>query len=317
MSTDPPSDVAGSDNPQNRQRTVILVHGQGVKPAHKELEDAWTRALTHGLQRDHQRSLEGLNVEMVYYGEFTGEHDPEAESYDESLDLADRQNAFRALAKLKSAKLFRRSSYEALPGQSPIKEFIADIGVPLVRILGFGQKRLARYMPELIHYWKKPDQAKLLRQRFLAPLNTALNRGDHVLVISHCTGSVVCYDAFFEASQAAATDRRVHSWITLGSPLADDDVKKNLLGHPDNYPNMLINWFNVAAEDDPYCHDETVANDFRGMLASRQISRIQDYHIYNLTERYGKSDPHGAVGYLIHPRTSQLIADWFTAIPDT
>ena len=73
----------------------------------------------------------------------------------------------------------------------------------------------------------------------------------------------------------------------------------------------------MAAEDDPVCHDETMANDFEAMLKERHISRIQDYHIYNLTERYGKSDPHAALGYLIHPRTAGLVADWINARPGT
>ncbi len=326
MSTIPPGKGVNSPetNPpeirktQSRQRTLLLVHGRGVKPAAKELEESWIRALTHGLQRDHQRSLEGVNVRMIYYGDFTREYDPEAANYDESMDLADLANAFGALAKLKSAKLFRRSNYEALPGQSPLREFLADIGVPVFRLLGLGQKRLARYMPELAAYWADSTQAQSLRHRFLGPLNTALDRGDHVLIISHCTGSVICYDAFFDARRDdSRPNRRVHSWITLGSPLADDDVKRNLLGQPDDYPNMLINWFNIAAEDDPYCHDETVANDFQSMLSSKQISRIQDYHVYNLTERYGSSDPHSALGYLIHPRTGQLVVNWLNAVPDT
>ena len=53
-----------------------------------------------------------------------------------------------------------------------------------------------------------------------------------------------------------------------------------------------------------------MANDFDAMLKERHISRIQDYHIYNLAERYGKSDPHATLGYLIHPRTIGLVMDW-------
>ena len=53
------------------------------------------------------------------------------------------------------------------------------------------------------------------------------------------------------------------------------------------------------------------------MLAERHISRIQDYHIYNLAERYGRSDPHDALGYLSHPRTATLLNDWLSASPGT
>ena len=131
-------------------------------------------------------------------------------------------------------------------------------------------------------------------------------------------GSVLCYDAFWELSaETQELEHRIHSWITLGSPLADDDVKRQLAGFNQGFPNILINWFNLAAEDDPYCHDETVANDFAGMLKARHISRIQDYQIYNLTERYGRSDPHGSLGYLVHPRMSTLVNDWLSVPIDT
>jgi hypothetical protein len=49
------------------------------------------------------------------------------------------------------------------------------------------------------------------------------------------------------------------------------------------------------------------------MLKERHISRIQDYHIYNLTERYGRSDPHDAFGYLAHPRTASLVHNWLNS----
>jgi hypothetical protein len=58
------------------------------------------------------------------------------------------------------------------------------------------------------------------------------------------------------------------------------------------------------------CHDNTLGDDFRDMLKQRQVSCIRDYRIYNLAVRYGKSNPHSSIGYLIHPRVSKLVADW-------
>ena len=67
---------------------------------------------------------------------------------------------------------------------------------------------------------------------------------------------------------------------------------------------------NVAAEDDYVCHDKSVADDFKPMLEQRLISRIEDLRIYNLAMRYGKSNPHSAIGYLIHPRITRLLGEW-------
>ncbi len=299
------------------ERTLILVHGRGTQPEASALLKDWTEALSHGLTRDHSSSLEGVRIELVYYGDLIAELDPEHGKFDHVLDRADRQNALNALKKLRH-KDFRRSHYEAVPGQSPLQEFLADLGVPLTRALGLANQRLAHFYPELNAYWNDPELASELRARIVIPLGEALRRGDHIMVISHCTGTVLAYDAFWEACQTVnSAEQRVHSWLTLGSPLADNDVRKRLGGQPAGFPNLLINWFNLAAEDDPVCHDETVADDFHAMLDERHISRIQDYHLYNLTERYGRSDPHDPLGYLIHPRMATLLDAWLSASPGT
>ena len=110
---------------------------------------------------------------------------------------------------------------------------------------------------------------------------------------------------------------KVSTWITFGSPLADEFVKRHLLGGDrtgtQRYPTNIVTWHNIAAEDDFTCHDETVANDFAAMQDQRLISRIRDHRIYNLAVRYGKSNPHNAMGYLMHPRMTGLIGDWLSA----
>ncbi|MEQ8691419.1 MAG: hypothetical protein RIC89_11355, partial [Pseudomonadales bacterium] len=74
----------------------------------------------------------------------------------------------------------------------------------------------------------------------------------------------------------------------------------------------ILEWHNLAAEDDYVCHDKTVANDFSAMLDRRLIGDIRDYTIYNLAVRYGRSNPHHSSGYLTHPRTAELLAEWLT-----
>ena len=78
------------------------------------------------------------------------------------------------------------------------------------------------------------------------------------------------------------------------------------------YPGNIANWFNIAAEDDYVCHDPTVANDFAPMIGRRGISRLEDIGIFNFARRYGRSNPHHALGYLVHPRTATLLAQWLT-----
>lgn len=107
---------------------------------------------------------------------------------------------------------------------------------------------------------------------------------------------------------------RVDKLITLGSPLASRSVASHLAGARqtgvERYPQNILNWHNIAAEDDYVCHDKTVADDFQEMLDKRVIGNITDDVIYNLAVRYGRSNPHHSAGYLVHPRFTRYLADW-------
>ena len=175
-------------------------------------------------------------------------------------------------------------------------------------------------MPEVVAYWnRESDYHREVSRRMIDTLLPPLKRGDDIMLIAHCLGSVIAFDALWEISRGGVVDQdvatnKVTMLVTLGSPLGDEFVKSKLAGSTAmgeaKFPNNLINWSNVAAEDDYTCHDETVANDFRSMLDERLISRITDYQIYNLAVRYGRSNPHHSLGYLIHPRVAKLVSDW-------
>ena len=141
-----------------------------------------------------------------------------------------------------------------------------------------------------------------IRQRIRQELAGPLERGDDIMMLAHCVGSVFAYDLFSEMSHVSGENSpKLHTLVTLGSPLADNYVRSKLgnsvaANSTMDYPNILINWFNVAAEDDFICHDETIANDFSDMLKNHVISQIEDYKIYNLAVRFGRSNPHSALG---------------------
>lgn len=311
-------ETADSDTHAPR-KTLLLIHGHGLKPAQDILLRLWLDALKQGLARDHPDThLDEANVALIYYADLTAAIAPNEKPYDPVIDAADRENTLARLAEFGSAKKFRRVHYESLPGKSSLKEFLMDIGAPVSNVLGLGQQRIAQVLPELVTYWNNEgNYGTQIRQRLHDALAPALARGDDIMLISHCIGSVFAYDVFCElnhSSQDAAASK-VRNWVTLGTPLADNYVRSRLGKAADStaaatYPNMLVNWFNIAAEDDFVCHDETVANDFSAMLKNHVISRIEDFNIYNLAVRFGRSNPHNAIGYLIHPRMIKLLSDW-------
>jgi hypothetical protein len=311
-------------------QTVLLIHGRSHQPSATNLLRHWRTALERGLERDFPNGpdLNKTLVQLVYYGDLLEALHPE-NTYSPATELADQEKVLKSLIARKNSKQFRRVHYEALPGKSSFKEFRADISAPLTSVLGMGRKRISKVMPELIDYWDNRNNfQEQVQQRFTALLQPALDRGDRILVIAHCLGSVVAYDTFWKLSrQEIAGDQqaRVDTWITIGSPVADDYIRHRLAGgkHHEShegrvtYPDLINHWINIAAEDDYYCHDETVANDFAAMLSDHLLVQIDDYHIYNLAEHFGQSNPHGALGYLVHPRISHLLAEWLSSDPDT
>ncbi|NND59293.1 MAG: hypothetical protein HKN49_03415, partial [Gammaproteobacteria bacterium] len=211
-------------------------------------------------------------------------------------------------------------NYEQLPGKSALGELVADVSAPLLGKLGLANIVVARIIPELAHYWDVSSQFyQQASSRMLQTLQSVLSNDSRVMTIAHGLGGVIAYDALWHLSQGTAgagglREHKVDRFITLGTPLADDTVRGRLAGQDEvaaqRYPCNIVNWYNVAAEDDYLCHDKTVADDFSAMLAQHVISLIEDFRIYNLSVRYGKSNPHSAVGYLAHPRMTRLLVDW-------
>lgn len=306
-------------------RFLLLVHGHDFQPAADTLSALWLEAIRWGLLRDAPAALdrfERVEHRLAWFGDCTDRVlRAVGRDYDEPLDVADRCNDLSALKQLDEAKKFRRARYEKLPGKSPLKEFLADAGAPLLRALHLSERTASSVLPEFAAYWRadRPFRAEV-QERIAELLLAALHRGDDVMVLSHCLGSMAVYDVLWQLSRGAAgrgSGSKVNVWVTFGSPLGDEVVKSRLSGADrqaaECYPGNVLNWYNVAAEDDFLAHDKSVADDYGAMLEHRLISRIQDIGIYNLSVRYGRSDPHSALGYLIHPRITKLIVDWLCA----
>ena len=305
-------------------KTILYLHGDHFKPAAEPLLALFVEALRRGLERDLPEKVDSFNAvrkDIVYYGDLsntlllnTGK------DYDEQLDIADRKNALELLTAVRKQKKFNRHAYQQLPGKSAVPEMIADLGAPILGKMGLAKPLASRVMPGLASYWEADsDYRRQVLERAKAKLTDAMQRREELMVIAHGLGSVIAYDALWELSQGAggALDPLVHKvahFLTLASPLGDSAVAGRIAGSKahgaERYPANIVVWSNVSAEDDFVCHDKTIADDFKGMLTYRRISSIRDYRIYNLCVRYGKSNPHSSLGYLIHPRVSNLLGNW-------
>jgi hypothetical protein len=300
------------------------VHGRDFKPGAEDFRDLFVQALSVGVERDYSEYLDEFNAlpkQIAYYGDITSEFlTSKGIRYDEALDMGDRRNALIKLRGYERRKDFGVSRYDRLPGKTALGEFFADVFVPILGSLGFSKKLIEKVGIDLSEYWNPDsDFASRMRARVREAICRVLDTGDQVLLLSHGTGCIVTYDVLWQLSHDDRFSdkyqaKKVDVWVTMGAPLGDSMVFRRLMGHDrkglDRYPSNVVSWHNLSAEDDFVSHDNKIADDFKYMLKQRQLSFLRDYRIYNLAVRYGKSNPHSSLGYLVHPRTTKILVEW-------
>jgi hypothetical protein len=303
-------------------KTIVLIHGRAPKPPKTPLKKLWVEALRWGVQRDFPQKLKAfdrVNFEFVYFGDistaFLGE-----KKYDATADLADRRHCLKDLKTLTRSDISDAERYSRLPGVSGAGELYADVAGGFLSTMRLSELIIAGVAPDIKEYWNVDSSfGSDVRWPAISPLLTAFNTRDRVMVIAHSLGSMVAYDTLWKVSYLGEyrprySSKVVDQLVTLGSPLADETVKRHLKGShvkgPRRYPTNIRRWINVAAVDDFVCHDEQVANDYKKMLEYEQTESIEDVRIYNLSLRDGRSNPHHSGGYLIHPVMSDLLSEW-------
>lgn len=310
-------------------RSILIVHGGDFKPPEEVYMDEASTALREAVQRDypdHVESFGAIGIELAYYGDLGNAYLRSAgRHYDEQLDIGDRRNALESLRKIPQRKKFGLQYYDKLRGKSAIPEAIADVASPLFGVLGLTTVLASLVAKDFALYLRgSTDFTEQVRARVRDKLTELLRRGDKVLLMSHGTGCAVAYDVLWQLSHDERfrdefSDSKIEVFVTLGSPISDNMVRRRLLGAGrrsiERFPTNIITWENVSAEDDYLCHDKTVADDLKAMMREHVISSINDYRVYNHAMRYGKSNPHCSLGYFIHPRVAKIIVDWIEA-PD-
>lgn len=312
------------DSANISDRVLLLVHGRDFKPSAEDLYDLNIAALTIGIERDCSAmadAFHSLDKRQAYYADLSNDFLTGCGGrYDETLDIGDRRNALIKLAAIGKKKNFSVGRYDRLPGKSAISEFFADVFAPILGCLGLSSIMLRKVGADLGEYWNKNNEfADQARQRVRAVICAALDDDSRIILVTHGTGCIVAYDVLWQLSHDPKfseeyKNKKIDVWLTLGAPLGDSMVRKRLLGAGkkgvERYPSNVVSWHNVSAEDDFVSHDNTLADDFQMMLKQRQVSFIRDYRIYNMAIRYGKSNPHSSLGYLVHPRVAQIISEW-------
>ncbi|MFP4475264.1 MAG: hypothetical protein ACLFOY_06865 [Desulfatibacillaceae bacterium] len=304
-------------------RTIIMVHGRGIKPPRRQLAATWKDALRYSISRDFPEAaglFEQTWCEMVYYGDLSNLF---FQKKDGSVPIGSLDERLVTMSRLKRyrADEFNGQSYRQVPGYMRYSEAIALRVGSVAKALRLGRPYIEIYAKDMRQYWNQDsDFGTEVRTRMLGPVRNALDRGDKVLVLSHSLGAMISWDIFWKLSRTGeyreeyGDRRKVDMWITMGSPLGDVAIRQNLKGFhastPRKYPSNVRRWFNVWAEDDFICHDGAIRDDYHEMLEHGVCECVEDAQIYNLAVKAGRSDPHNVLGYLMHPVLAEAVACW-------
>ncbi|WP_445402034.1 hypothetical protein [Zobellella sp. An-6] len=302
-------------------KKIIFIHGRAQKPSKQALRDLWFKAVAHGLERDFgvkgRKLFDGVAKDFVYYGDLSNAF----------LDVPeeDPKSRYDALETLKSysKSQFSKSTYKRVSRAGFLKEALADTFSAALGKLHLAESLITSVAPDMAHYWNEESYfGSDVRNRLTPVLRSAFDNEDDLLLVSHSLGTMISFDNLWKFShygeyrQEYGASKKVDLFVTLGSPLGDENVRARLKGSSNKgfrkYPTNIKRWCNIAAEDDYISHDSKIRNDYKEMLKLGILGGgLKDiYPIYNLNVRNGKSNPHSSIGYLIHPKFSELVHEW-------
>jgi hypothetical protein len=290
---------------------ILFVPGLRPKPEPVVHRHELFRCLLEGIRRIDPEVATALETNQPSFEIASWTYDFYGEHRDIGLDQADIETllekqhasaADRALASSWQRKLVRWlfRAADHLPVMMP----------------HFATEELQLHLHDLNRYnHNKNDIADVARQTLKDPLQRAADAGRPVLLLAHSMGSVIAYDALWQMSQESDRDVSVHLLVTMGSPLGQNVIQRNLLGYSASglarYPANILDWINLAAIGELTAIDMTLNNDFGEMIDLGLVAGIDDRTMYNYYHMDGELSVHAEYGYLVSEVTAKIVRDWW------
>jgi hypothetical protein len=182
-----------------------------------------------------------------------------------------------------------------------------------------GNEKLELHLRDLRRYVRNLDGvADNARAMLKKPLLKAAGEGRPILLIGHSMGCVISYDALWQLSRDTRVAFELDSLLTLGSPLGQKIVRRDLLGHDRNgaerYPDNIQDWTNISAIGDLTAVKKSAKEHYYEMLELGLTNSIEDLTTYtwfrdNGTD--GRLNIHAEYGYLINDSVASFVANWW------
>jgi hypothetical protein len=291
---------------------IIFVPGLKPKPPPELYESQLRRVLLAAVERsrpDAARALAAdprwfrlLSWTYLFYGTYR----------DITLDVPGIE---RLLAHEAPTEAERRAVYSWPRRIERLSHVIGD-AVPL---LGrwFAGPAIRAQMHDANRYGRNRDGiGTTIRARLRGAIEEAWTDGAHVLLIGHSLGSMIAYDTLWDLSHdEPPAHGRVDLFVTMGSPLATNFVRRRLRGREESgaarYPTNIGRWVNLAALGDTTALHARLAPHFREMVDLGLVESIDDYvDLDNFFHADFGVNVHEAYGYLAQPKVGELVGDW-------
>ena len=272
-----------------------------------------------------------VRLTLAYYGDITTALMVAARPEREASMIRRRGKLFEPpgedrpwLEQLVARPLRRHTAedYKELVREHRNLRFLDDVlrvASPLGSLTRLGIGAIARLFPDLGAYLRTRQWGSAIRRRVQRVVSLALRQGDDIALVTHSMGCIVAYDVLWKLSRLSEHsrmhDKRVSLWVTMGSALGDGIIRRHLYdaGEPDDgvYPANIVDWINIAAQDDFVVHHAKAEANFAKMQERGLVRRIRDLpRIYTFWVGAAGSNPHKSFGYVNHPVVARTLAKW-------
>ncbi len=286
---------------------ILGIHGLGNKPDKDTLQHWWALSMQEGLEK-HGLKNQLPEFKMVYWADILY-----PKPFD--IDVKEPESPYFIDEKYtKSVEDFQPKSYRFL------KDIIRFLGKQLNKIFlneDFTLKFsfipdyiISKYFQDLDIYYKKnceyedTDDCRkknLIKQRLADTLKRY--KDDDIMLIAHSMGSIIAFDVL----SFVTPETRIHTFITMGSPLGLPIVLSKIASQYKNTspagekemitpPGIYGNWFNYSDIQDKITMNYKLSKRYRFnkyAIKPRDFGVVNDYH-----NEQGKHNPHKSYGYL-------------------